>query len=49
MWGGEILNKVRVYPLEAYTTSLAILPACILISLLILPLVKETHCRSIHS
>jgi MFS family permease len=49
MWAGQILDKVRVYPLEAYTVSLTILPVCIFISLIILPFIKETHCKSIYS
>lgn len=46
-WQGEIVDQVRVYPIEAYHVALAILPAGILISLLILPRVKETYCRSV--
>ncbi|WED44095.1 MFS transporter [Legionella cardiaca] len=47
MWQGEIVDKVRVYPLEAYHVALALLPAGMLISLLILPRVKETYCQSV--
>ena len=46
-WQGEIIDKVRVYPLEAYHIGLAILPIGMLISLLILPRLRETYCRSI--
>lgn len=46
-WTGELLNNVRVYPLHAYHVGLAVLPIGIFISLLILPLVKETYCRCI--
>lgn len=49
MWRGEIIDKVRVYPLEAYHLALAILPAGILVSLLILPFIKETYCHNVHS
>jgi len=49
MWQGEIIDKVRIYPLEAYHLALAILPAGILISLLILPAIKETYCHNVHS
>lgn len=49
MWQGEIIDKVRIYPLEAYHVALSILPAGILISLLILPAVKETYCHNVHS
>lgn len=47
MWQGEIHDKVRVYPLEAYNVALALLPAGILISLLLLPRIKETYCQSV--
>ena len=46
LWKGEIINNIRVYPLEAYYISLSLLPIGMLISLLILPLLKETYCRS---
>ena len=39
---------VRVYPLEAYHTALAILPIGMLIALIILPKIKETYCQSVH-
>lgn len=47
MWQGQTVNEVRVYPLGAYHIALAILPAGILISLLILPRIKETFCQSV--
>ncbi|WP_133130113.1 MFS transporter [Legionella yabuuchiae] len=46
-WTGEAVNGVRVYPMEAYHLGLALLPAGILISLLILPLIRETYCKNI--
>lgn len=46
MWAGEIVNQVRVYPLHAYHLALALLPAGIFISLLILPQLKETYCHN---
>ncbi|KTD60689.1 major facilitator superfamily (MFS) transporter [Legionella santicrucis] len=48
MWEGEINGNVRVYPLEAYHTGLAILPLGMLIALIILPKIKETYCQSVH-
>lgn len=48
MWAGEIVDKVRVYPLDAYHTALSLLPVGILISLFILPKIKETYCQSVH-
>lgn len=47
LWRGEIIDKVRVYPIEAYHVALAILPLGMLISLLILPRLRETYCRSV--
>lgn len=47
LWQGEIIDKVRVYPLEAYYIGLAILPIGMLIALLILPKLRETYCRSV--
>ncbi len=46
-WTGELLNNVRVYPLNAYHIGLSILPIGIFISLLILFQVKETYCRPV--
>lgn len=46
MWEGKTAGTVRLYPLEAYHTALAILPLGMLIALLILPKVKETYCQS---
>ncbi|WP_454782563.1 MFS transporter [Legionella sp. WA2022007384] len=48
MWQGEMNGNVRVYPLEAYHTGLAILPLGMLIALIILPKIKETYCQSVH-
>ncbi|MGL5742576.1 MAG: MFS transporter [Legionella sp.] len=48
MWEGELNGHVRVYPLEAYHTGLAILPLGMLIALIILPKIKETYCQSVH-
>lgn len=46
LWQGGLVNKVRIYPLEAYNIALAILPIGIVISLLIIPTIKETYCQS---
>ena len=48
MWLGEMSGTVRVYPLVAYHTALSIIPIGMLISLIILPRVKETYCQSVH-
>lgn len=47
LWGGEIVDKVRVYPLEAYHIALALLPVGMLVSLLILPRIRETNCTNV--
>jgi MFS family permease len=47
MWQGDMAGTVRLYPLAAYHTALAILPLGMLIALLILPKVKETYCQSV--
>lgn len=48
LWTGEMNGNVRVYPLEAYHTGLALLPLGMLIALIILPKIKETYCQSAH-
>lgn len=48
MWQGQLSGTVRVYPLEAYYTALAILPMGMFIALIILPRIKETYCQSAH-
>lgn len=46
LWKGDIVDKVRVYPLEAYHIALALLPIGMFIALLILPKIKETYCKN---
>ncbi|QDP72790.1 MFS transporter [Legionella israelensis] len=46
LWQGDMANNVRIYSITAYYKALAILPLGILISLFILPKVKETYCKS---
>lgn len=47
LWQGEIVNKVRVYPLSAYHLALSLLPIGMLIALCILPRLRETYCKNI--
>ncbi len=47
LWQGEIVDKVRVYPIEAYHVALSLLPIGMLIALLILPRLRETYCKNI--
>ena len=46
LWQGELNGSVRVYPIAAYHTGLAILPLGMLVALIILPKIKETYCQS---
>jgi MFS family permease len=47
-WEG-VLNShhVRVYPLSAYSTALALLPLGMLIALILLPRIRESYCKPI--
>lgn len=48
-WKGAVAQDgVRIYTIDAYHIALAILPLGIFISLLILPMLRETYCRNIH-
>ena len=46
MWAGQYQGTVRLYPLEAYHTALAIIPVGMFIALIILPTIKETYCHT---
>jgi len=47
LWDGTMADGVRVYPLHAFYTALAILPIGFVVALLILPFIKETHCKNV--
>lgn len=47
LWNGGLEDSVRIYSLGAYQLALAILPLGMLISLIILPLIKETNCHNV--
>ncbi|HEV8052215.1 MAG TPA: hypothetical protein VGP47_06960, partial [Parachlamydiaceae bacterium] len=47
LWGGEIVNNVRIYSLEAYHIGLAILPIGMVLALLTLPFMHETYCKAV--
>ena len=47
-WTGNMQNDVRIYSLEAYQSSLMILPIAIFIALLIVPFIRETYCVSVY-
>lgn len=44
-WGGQMQNGIRHFSLNDFHVALAILPICLLISILLLPFVKETFCK----
>lgn len=47
-WTGEMANDVRIYSLDAYQSSLIILPIAIAIALALLPFIRETYCVSVY-
>lgn len=46
-WAGDLNNDVRVYTMQAYHIGLSILPIGMIVSLAILPFVRETYCKNI--
>jgi MFS family permease len=46
-WAGKLFEGARVYTVEAYKVAFIILPIFLVISLLVLIPIKETHCKSI--
>lgn len=46
MWSGQMEHHVRIYTVENYHTALAVLPAGMLIALMLLPFIHETHCKA---
>lgn len=46
-WQGDMNGAVRVYSLSSYTIALSLLPLAMLISLLILPRIRETYCTNV--
>lgn len=49
LWQGNMQHGVRIYALSSYDLALSILPVLIIIALVILPFVKETHARELTS
>ena len=45
LWTGDMTSGVRIYPVSAYHTALAILPIGIFVALLLLPMLNETYCK----
>lgn len=46
-WQGELVNNAKVYPVEAYTMAMILLPCCFVVSLLLALFIKETKCAVI--
>lgn len=46
LWKGEMGDGFRIYSLSTYYKALALMPIGILISLMILPFIKETYCHN---
>lgn len=44
-WAGKMVDGARVFSVEAYKSAFLTLPIYLLISLLVLFLIKETHCK----
>lgn len=46
-WSGEVVHGMHQFSIQGYHISLALLPIALLLSLIILVVIKETHCRVI--
>ena len=46
IWNGTLIDSQRVYSLNNYKTALLIGPVCLILALFILPLIKETYCKT---
>jgi hypothetical protein len=45
LWSGEMTNQVRIYTVSNYQMALAVLPIGMLVAILLLPMIRETHCK----
>lgn len=48
-WDGTVVDGMHHFSVQGYHVSLLILPLSLLLSLLLLPLIKETHCRVVEN
>lgn len=48
-WAGEMVNGARVFPVHVYKWALLTIPVYLLLSLVFLAFVKETHCKQMPS
>ena len=46
LWSGQMTDQVRVYTVANYQVALAVLPVGMLVALLLLPMIRETHCKA---
>lgn len=47
LWSGQMADQVRIYSIANYQMALAVLPIGMLIALLLLPMIRETHCKAV--
>jgi len=47
LWNGDMQNGTRIYTLQDFQIALSVIPLTIIISMVILLWIKETHCREI--
>lgn len=45
-WNGTLEKGEKVYSLSNYHVAFSAIPACFILALLILPFIKETHCKT---
>jgi MFS family permease len=44
-WQGAMVNNARVYPIEAYTSAMWIMPVTLVIAIVMCFFIKETYCK----
>ncbi len=44
-WGGQLVDGIRVFSIEAYQSAFLIIPLYLILSLLMLIKIRETHCN----
>lgn len=45
-WNGLLNGTTRVYDLADYRAALSAIPVCFVLAIILLPMIKETHCRT---
>ncbi len=46
-WTGELVDGTRFYSVASYTIALSVLPTCLLLSILLIPFIKESYCKQV--